>query len=69
MVPVAGSHYTACLPVGGKMNFALRLSLFSASFGNLRLSDQVQFVAWHRIQRRIIWIFCRESVKLVDSLI
>ena len=43
------------------MNFAPSLSLFSAKFGNLRLSDQVQFIAWHGIQRRIIWIFCRES--------
>ena len=30
---VAGSHYTACLPVGGEINFALSFSLFSTSFG------------------------------------
>ena len=35
--------------------------LFLASFGKLRLADQVQFIAWHGIQSRIIWIFCRES--------
>ena len=29
--------------------------------GNLRMSDQVQLIAWHGIQRQIIWIFCRES--------
>ena len=34
---------------------------FLASFGKLRLSDEVQFIAWHGIQRQIIWIFCRES--------
>ena len=61
MLPVAGSHYTACVPVGRKMNFARSLSLFLASFVELRLSDQVQFIAWHGIQRRIIWIFCCES--------
>ena len=43
--------------------------LFLASFGNLRLADQVQFTAWPGIQRRIIWIFCHESEvsHLVDS--
>ena len=25
------------------------------------MSDQVQMIAWHGIQRQIIWIFCRES--------
>ena len=35
--------------------------MFLASFGKLRLSDQVQFIAWHGIQQRIIWIFCHES--------
>ena len=61
MLLVAGSHDTACLQFGRKINFAPSLSLFSASFGMLQLSDQVQFIAWHGIQRRIIWIFCRES--------
>ena len=35
--------------------------LFLASFGKLRLSDQIQFIAWHGIQRWNIWIFCCES--------
>ena len=39
----------------------LSCPLFLASFGKLWLSDQIQFIAWHGIQRRIIWIFCRES--------
>ena len=47
--------------VGRKVEFARSCPLFLASFGKLRLSDQVQFIAWHGIQRRIIWIFCRES--------
>ena len=57
----AGSHYSACLPSGRKLEFNRSYPLFSASFGKLRLSDQVQFIAWHGIQRQIIWIFCRES--------
>ena len=47
--------------VGRKVKFTRSCPLFLASFGKLRLSDQVQFIAWHGIQRRIIWIFCRES--------
>ena len=43
------------------MEFNRSCLLFLASFGKLRLSDQVQFIAWHGIQRRIIGIFCRES--------
>ena len=46
---------------GRKVEFTRSCPLFSASFGKLRLSDQVQFIAWHGIQRQIIWIFCRES--------
>ena len=46
---------------GRKVQFNRSCPLFMASFGKLRLSDQVQFIAWHGIQRRIIWIFCRES--------
>ena len=46
---------------GRKVEFNQSCPLFLASFGKLRLSDQVQFIAWHGIQRRIIWIFCRES--------
>ena len=47
--------------VGRKVEFSRSCPLFWASFGKLRLSNQVQFIAWHGIQRRIIWIFCRES--------
>ena len=47
--------------VGRKVEFTRSCPLFVASFGKIRLSDQVQFIAWHGIQRRIIWIFCRES--------
>ena len=47
--------------VGRKVEFTRSCPLFLASFGKLRLSDQVQFIAWYGIQRRIIWIFCRES--------
>ena len=47
--------------VGRKVEFARSCLPFLASFGKLRLSDQVQFIAWHGIQRQIIWIFCRES--------
>ena len=47
--------------VGRKVQFTRSCPLFLASFGKLRLSDHVQFIAWHGIQRRIIWIFCRES--------
>ena len=47
--------------VGRKVDFTRSCPLFLASFGKLRLSDQVQFIAWHGIQRRIIWIFCREG--------
>ena len=46
---------------GRKVEFTWSCPLSLASFGKLRLSDQVQFIAWHGIQRRIIWIFCRES--------
>ena len=46
---------------GRKVEFTRSCPLFLASLGKLRLSDQVQFIAWHGIQRRIIWIFCRES--------
>ena len=46
---------------GRKVEFTRSCPLFLASFGKLRLSDQVQFIAWYGIQRRIIWIFCRES--------
>ena len=44
-----------------KVEFTRSCPLFLASFGKLRLSDQVQFIAWHGIQRQIIWIFWRES--------
>ena len=54
--------------VGRKVEFARSCLLFLVSFGKLRLSDQVQFIAWHGIQRRIIWIFS-VKVKLVDSFI
>ena len=54
---------------GRKVEFNRSCPLFLASFGKLRLSDQVQFIAWHGIQRRIIWIFSAVKVKLVDSLI
>ena len=47
--------------VGRKVEFTRSCPLFLASFGKLRLLNQVQFIAWHGIQRRIIWIFCRES--------
>ena len=47
--------------VGRKVEFTRSCLLFLASFGKLRLSDQVHFIAWHGIQRRIIRIFCRES--------
>ena len=57
----AGSHFTACLPTEEKWSLLGSCPLFLASFGKLRLSDQVQFIAWYGIQRRIIWIFCRES--------
>ena len=43
------------------MEFNRSCPLFLASFGKLRLSDQVQFIPWHGIQQQIIWIFCRES--------
>ena len=46
---------------GRKVEFNRSCPLFLACFGKLQLSDQVQFIAWHGIQRRIIWIFCRES--------
>ena len=42
--------------VGRKVEFARSCQLFLASFGKLRLSDQVRSNAWHGIQRRIIWI-------------
>ena len=68
-------HYTRCSRASGlqlaailqmftngrKVEFNRSCPLFLASFGKLRLSDQVQFIAWHGIQRRIIWIFCQES--------
>ena len=41
--------------VGRKVEFARSCPLFLVSLGKLRLSDQVQFIAWHGIQRRIIW--------------
>ena len=44
-----------------KVELSRNCPLFSASFGKLWLSDQVQFIGWHGIQRRSIWIFCRES--------
>ncbi len=47
--------------VGRKVKFTRSCPLFLASFGKLRLSDQVKFIAWHGIQRQIIWMFCRES--------
>ena len=47
--------------VGRKVKFTRSCPLFLASFGKLRLSDQVQFTAWHEIQWQIIWMFCRES--------
>ena len=47
--------------IGRKVEFTRSCPLFFASFGKLRLSDQVQFNAWHGIQRQIIWIFCIES--------
>ena len=68
-------HYTRCSRASGlqlaailqmftngrKVEFNRSCALFLASFGKLRLSDQVQFIAWHGIKRRIIWIFCHES--------
>ena len=42
--------------------------LFLASFGKLRLSDQVQFIAWHGIHGEL-YGFSAVKVKLVDSLI
>ena len=39
------------------MEFNRSCPLFLASFEKLRLSDQVEFIAWHGI----IWIFCHES--------
>ena len=57
MLPVAGSHDTACLQFGKENEFCQ----VCASFGKLQLSDQVQLISWHGIQRQIIWIFCRES--------
>ena len=45
----AGSHFTACLPTEEKW-FTRSCPLFLASFGKLRLSDQVQFITWHGIQ-------------------
>ena len=61
VLPVCCCHYIRCLLVGGKVQFNRSCLLFFVSFGKLRMSDQVQFIAWHGIQRRIIWIFCRES--------
>ena len=46
---------------GRKVQFSQSCPLFLAGFAKLRLSDQLQFIAWHGIQRRIIWIFCSES--------
>ena len=31
------------------------------------MSDQVQLIACHGIQRQIIWIFCRESEVIVQQ--
>ena len=47
--------------VGRKVEFTRSCPVILASFGKLRLSDRVQYIACHGIQRRIIWIFCRES--------
>ena len=76
LLPASNRHFTVSPPVisvyswqpfysmftnARKVEFNRSCPLFLASFGKLRLSDQVQFIAWHGIQRRIIWIFCRES--------
>ena len=52
------------------MEFNRSYPLFLASFGKLRLSDQVQFIAWHGIHRRgELYGFSAVKVKLMDSLI
>ena len=43
------------------MQFIRVRRCFLRVFGKLRLSDQVQFIAWQGIQRQILWILCRES--------
>ena len=68
MLPVACSHYTACQPVGGKINFVPSLSLFSANFGKLRLSDQVNSSLGMENNGEL-YGFSVVKVKLVDSLI
>ena len=44
-----------------KVKFSRVRGWFLLVLGNLRMSDQVQLIACHGIQRQIIWIFCRES--------
>ena len=44
-----------------KVKFSRFRGCFLRVCRNLRMSDQVQLIAWHGIQRQIIWIFCRES--------
>ena len=56
----------SCLPTEEKWSLLGSGPLFLASFGKLRLSDQVQFIAWHGIQ---LYGFSAVKVKLVDSLI
>ena len=50
------------------MEFTRSCPLFLASFGKLRLTDQVQFIALHGIQGEL-YGFSAVKVKLVDSLI
>ena len=62
-------HHTRCSRASGLLasisqhayQVYSELSAVIGEFGKLRLSDQVQFIAWHGIQRRMIWIFCHES--------
>ena len=46
---------------GEKWSLLEFVAVFLRVFGKLRLSDQVQLIAWHGIQWQIIWIFCCES--------
>ena len=53
MLPVDGSRYTACLPVRAENDF-------STSFGKLRLSDQVQFIAhWISMDMQKLNLACQ----------
>ena len=44
-----------------KVKFSPSSWLVFASLWKVTNADQVQLIAWHGIQRQIIWIFCRES--------